>query len=227
MSFFIAADEVEDRWGNTHKEERLRIGRIVAVVVAFVVLLAAIFTCFKVVDTGKIAVVTRFGNVVSVEGQGFHVKTPIDHYNIIDVTQQQVTATYSTATKDNQSVNQEVTAQIVVDPENADDLYKKFLGNHMDGIVAPVLADGIKAATANYSLEGLIEKRGELSADMLKAVQDRLAAYGIKVVSMEVKNVELPEEYKAAVERKKVAEQDQETAKVKNETCLLYTSRCV
>ena len=35
---------------------------------------------------------------------------------------------------------------------------------------------------------------------------------------MEVKNVELPEEYKAAVERKKVAEQDQETAKVKNET---------
>jgi len=49
-------------------------------------------------------------------------------------------------------------------------------------------------------------------------VQDRLAPYGIQVVSVEINNVNLPEEYKAAVERQKVAERDQITAGVKNET---------
>lgn len=222
MSFFIREKEVtrKDRWGeeSTETEAYLRVGRIVGLAVAAVALLVALFTCFAVVDTGKVAVVTRFGNVVGMEGQGFHVKAPIDQYNIIDVTQQQVTETYSTASKDNQSVNQEITAQIVVNPENVEDLYVKFLGNHMDGIVKPVLSDGFKSANAKYSLEETIEKRDQLSADMLKAVQDRLAPYGIRVVSVEIKNVELPQEYKDAVERQKVAERDQVTAGVKNET---------
>lgn len=217
MSFFIGEKKVETYKG-TETEEFVRGGRIAAVAVSTVLALIAIFTCFSVVGTGQVAVVTRFGNIVSVEGQGFHVKTPIDQYNTIDVTQQQVTEQYSTASKDNQSVNQEITVQVVVDPESAKDLYAKFLGNHMDGIVRPVLSDGFKSANAKYSLEETIEKRDQLSADMLKAVQDRLVPYGIQVVSVEIKNVELPEEYKAAVERQKVAERDQVTAQVKQET---------
>lgn len=217
MSFFVGKKEVK-RYGDTETVEFLRVGRIVAVAVSGVVALVLAIMCFAVVGTGQVAVVTRFGNIVAVDGQGFHFKTPIDAYNVIDVTQQQVTEQYSTASKDNQSVNQEITAQIVVSPDNAQELYSKFLGNHMDGIVRPVLSDGFKAANAKYSLEETIEKRDQLSADMLKAVQDRLSGYGIQVVSVEIKNVELPEEYKAAVERQKVAERDQETAKVKNKT---------
>lgn len=217
MSFFTKENEVK-RYGDTVVVTDLRVGRIVAVVVAAAVSIVLAFMCFSVVGTGQVAVVTRFGNIVAVESQGFHVKTPIDQYNMIDVTQQQVTEQYSTASRDNQSVNQEITAQVVVSPDRAQELYGKFLGNHMEGIVKPVLSDGFKAANAKYSLEETIEKRDQLSADMLQAVQDRLEPYGIQVVSVEIKNVELPEEYKAAVERQKVAERDQETAKVKNIT---------
>lgn len=221
MSFFIKKEEVTKKSYSgeyTEIEETLRIGRIVGVVVAFAVALILAVLCVAMVGTGKVAVVTRFGNVVGVEGQGLHIKLPIDAYNIIDTTQQQVTEHYSTASKDNQSVNQEITAQIVVNPENVESLYTKFLGNHMDGIVKPVLSDGFKAANAKYSLEETIEKREQLSADMLTAVQERLAPYGIQVVSVEIKNVELPEEYKAAVERQKVAERDQVTAQVEQQT---------
>lgn len=217
MSFFIGVKE-EEYYGGARKVEYLRTERVVAVAAAAVIALFALFSCFAVVGTGQVAVVTRFGNIAGVEGQGIHVKNPIDQYNMIDVTQQQVTDHYSTASKDNQSVNQEITAQIVVSPDSAKDLYAKFLGNHMEGIVKPVLSDGFKAANAKYSLEETIEKRDQLSADMLKAVQDRLEPYGIQVVSVEIKNVELPEEYKAAVERQKVAERDQVTAQVEQET---------
>lgn len=217
MSFFTKEKEVV-RHGSKSTEQYLCVGRIVALAIACIFVLLLAIMCIAIVGTGKVAVVTRFGNVVGMESQGFHIKTPIDTYNIVDVTQQQITDNYSTASKDNQSIDQEITAQIVVDPENAENLYTKFLGNHMDGIVRPVLSDGFKAATAKYSLEDTIEKRDQLSVDMLTAVQERLASYGINVVSVEINNVELPEEYKAAVERQKVAERDQVTAQVEQQT---------
>lgn len=214
MSFFTK--EETGRFGGTRTV--IKLPAVIVTVIAAIALLIVLFSCIAIVDTGRVAVVTRFGNVVGVEGQGIHLKAPIDAYNIIDVTQQQVTADYSTASRDNQSINQTITAQIVVSPDNVQELYTKFLGNHMDGIVRPVLADGFKSANAKFSLEETIEKRDQLSEAMLKAVQDRLSPYGISVVSVEINNVELPEEYKAAVERQKVAERDQVTAQVERET---------
>lgn len=218
MSLFVKETTYKDRYGDEVTKQKLCAGRIAAAAVLAVVVLVLLLKCISVVGTGQVAVVTRFGNVVGTEGQGIHMKLPVDSYHKIDCTQQQVTAEYSTASKDNQSVTQEITAQVVVDPERAEELYVKFLGNHMQGIVAPVLSDGFKAANAKFTLEETIEKRDELSAEMLQAVQDRLEPYGIKVVSVEIKNVALPDEYKAAVERQKVAERDQLTAKVEQET---------
>lgn len=219
MSFFIKKVTVPERYGNSeHEEEVLNIPAIVGTALGAIVLIVLLFTSIAVVGTGQVAVVTRFGNIVGCEGQGIHMKLPIDSYNIINVTQQQVTAEYSTATKDNQSITQEITAQVAVNPESAEELYQKFLGNHMDAIVEPILSDGFKSATAKFSLEDCITARDQLSEEMLKAVKERLAEYGINVVSVEVKNVNLPEEYKAAVERQKVAERDQVTAEVERQT---------
>lgn len=202
-----------------HKGETvINVPRIVVCTVLAIVALVLLACSVAVVGTGHVAVVTRFGNVVGVEGQGIHLKLPVDSYNMVDVTQQQVTAEYSTATKDNQSLTQDITAQIVVRPDAAGDIYARFLGNHMEGIVAPVLADGFKNATAGYSIEEVISARDALSADMLAAVAPRLEPYGIDVVSVEIANVALPEEYKAAVERQKVAERDQVTAEVERKT---------
>lgn len=214
MSFFIKTKK--DKWGDD--VSILDTPKVVAC--AAVVILAAFLalSCVKVVETGSVAVVTRFGNVVGVESQGIHLKTPFDNYNIIDVTQQQVKANYSTATSDNQSLGQEVVAQVVVNPEYAEEIYVKFLGNHMEGIVEPNLSDGVKAATAKYSLEETISMRDQLSDDMLAAAQSKLSSYGIQVVSIEITDVGLPEEYQAAVERQKVAERDKITAEVEKET---------
>lgn len=214
MSLFTK--EVE-RYDGTKKKE-VRVPAVVGAVIALVVLLILAINCVAVVGTGKVAVVTRFGNIIGAEGQGIHLKLPVDAYHDIDVTQQQVASEYSTATKDNQSLTQEITAQVVVSPDAAQELYAKFLGNHMEGIVAPILADGVKNATANYSIEEVISARDKLSSDMAETVRQKLEPYGIQVVSVEIKNVQLPEEYKAAVERQKVAERDQVTAEVERQT---------
>lgn len=218
MPFFTKTRTETDMFGGERTVTGLSLPAIIGTAAAAVIAIILLATCICVVGTGQVAVVTRFGNIVGTEGQGIHLKLPIDSYNIIDVTQQQVTAEYSTATNDNQSIQQEITAQVVVNPEASGELYSKFLGNHMAAIVDPVLSDGFKSATAKFSLEDCITARDRLSSEMLSAVKDRLAGYGISVVSVEVKNVNLPEEYKAAVERQKVAERDQVTADVERRT---------
>lgn len=191
---------------------------IPAAVIVIIVGAVLSFLCVRTVDVGQVAVVTEFGSVKGVQTNGFHLKSPMEDYNYIDVTQQAVTNGYSTATSDNQSLSQTITAQVAVEPESAAGLYSKFLGGHMDNLVAPMLADAFKSATAGYSIEQVISNRGDLGNDMLDAAKAKLEPYGISVVSVEITNVELPDDYKAAVEARKVAEQQLQTAEVERQT---------
>ena len=191
---------------------------LVPVIIVAVIILAM---CVRVVDTGEVAVVTQFGEVKGTVSEGLHAKSPFEEYNKILVTQQQVEEIYFTATKDIQSIDQQIVTQIVVDPSMAESLYRKFKGNHIDSIVKPILYDGFKSATAGFTLEEAIAKRDELSAKMHTNVKDSLAQYGIAVISVEIKDVQIPEDYRRAVEEKKVAEQVKARAETEKQTAII------
>ena len=195
-----------------------KMGVTIAVAVFIVVVL---LLCIRVVDTGEVAVVTRFGAVVGSEGAGLHFKSPIDEYHTIRVTQDQVEEIYYTATKDTQSIDQTIVTQVIVDAMRCEELYQKFKGNHIDGIVKPVLYDGFKSATAGFTLEDAIAKRDELSAKMLGNVKATLEQYGINIVSVEIKDVQIPEDYRRAVEEKKVAEQIRARTEIEKQTAII------
>ena len=202
----------------TNKFNGKGIGIAVAVAV-FIVLFLSL--CIRMVDTGQVAVVTRFGAIMGSQGSGLHFKSPIDEYHTIRVTQDQVEEIYYTATKDTQSIDQTIVTQVIVDPGRCEDLYRLFKGNHIDGIVKPVLYDGFKSATAGFTLEDAIAKRDQLSAKMLENVKDNLAGYGIIIVSVEIKDVQIPEDYRKAVEEKKVAEQIRARTEIEKQTAII------
>lgn len=136
MSLFTKKEKRVD-WGDEYEVTVPNVPAIAGVALAALVAIIVLVGCVAVVGTGQTAVVTRFGNVVGTEGQGIHLKLPVDRYNMIDVTQQQVTAEYSTATKDNQSLTQEITAQVVVKPDMAESLseenFQKLFYEKWDG----------------------------------------------------------------------------------------------
>lgn len=195
-----------------------RMGISIAVALFIVIVLAL---CIRVVDTGEVAVVTRFGAIIGSQGEGLHLKTPLDEYHPIRVTQDQVEDIYYTATRDTQSIDQTIVTQVIVDPGRCEELYRKFKGNHIEGIVKPVLYDGFKSATAGFTLEDAIAKRDELSAKMLVNVKATLEQYGIIIVSVEIKDVQIPEDYRKAVEEKKVAEQIRAKAETEKQTAII------
>jgi len=193
-------------------------GIAIAIAIFIIIMLTL---CIRVVDTGEVAVVTRFGAIMGSQGEGLHFKSPIDEYHTIRVTQDQVEDVYYTATKDTQSIEQMIVTQVIVNPTRCEDLYRLFKGNHIDGIVKPVLYDGFKSATAGFTLEDAIAKRDQLSAKMLENVKDNLANYGIIIVSVEIKDVQIPEDYRKAVEEKKVAEQIRARTEIEKQTAII------
>ena len=197
-------------------------GKTLTICILVAVVLVILLTlCIRVVDTGTVAVVTRFGAIMGSEGEGLHLKSPIDEYHPIRVTQDQVEDIYFTATRDTQSIDQTIVTQVIVNPNRCEDLYRLFKGNHIDGIVKPVLYDGFKSATAGFTLEDAIAKRDQLSAKMLENVKDNLASYGINIVSVEIKDVQIPEDYRRAVEEKKVAEQIRAKTEIEKQTAII------
>jgi regulator of protease activity HflC (stomatin/prohibitin superfamily) len=200
------------------KKNTLGLGIVILIVVVIVIFL---ILTIRTVNTGEVAVVTRFGVITGSQGAGLHFKSPLEEYHIISVTQNQVEDIYYTATKDTQSVNQQIVTQVSVDPARVEELYRKFTGNHLDGIIKPVLYDGFKSATAGYTLEGAIAQRDSLAAQMLANVKDRLEPYGINVISVEIKDVQIPEAYAKAVEEKKTAEQIKLRTEIEKETAII------
>lgn len=194
-------------------EEHKGIIRFGVIAVIFIILL--IFggcTCTKVVETSEVAVVTEFGNVTGSQSEGFHLKAPWQEYHVIKVSQIQVTDTYAVATNDLQSVSATVTAQIQIDPDNAQSLYRSFLGNHIEGIVMPNMASDFKVSTAKYTLEALIQDRGSVQNEMLSNLSKSLETYGIRVISIQISDFTYSDDYRLAVERKVISLQDLETA---------------
>jgi regulator of protease activity HflC (stomatin/prohibitin superfamily) len=199
-------DNDNENFGRNNRRSRsklkIAIIAIVAVVVAAIVIAGPFF---QQVGTGRIAVVTRFGKVVGIEETGLHFKPAWDEYHELDTTQVQVRANYSTATKDNQSLPQVITAQVQIIPtkSNVEKLYKKFLGNQINGIVKPTLYSGFKSATAKYTLEDAIAKRDQLEQDMLSQVKGTLKTYGIDGISVQIEEVTLPKDYRRRLRRGK------------------------
>jgi regulator of protease activity HflC (stomatin/prohibitin superfamily) len=204
------------------KKKLNRNGRkIVIPIIVVIVIIIILAMTVRTVDTGEVAVVTQFGVVTGTEGAGIHIKSPLEEYHVISVKQEQVDEIYYTATKDTQSINQQIVTQLAVDPTSCKSLYEKFTGNHLEGIVKPVLYDGFKSATAAFTLEGAIAQRDALAAKMLENVKSKLEPYGIIVVSVEIKDVQIPEAFAQAVEDKKVAEQIQARAETEKLTAII------
>ena len=199
--------------------------RLFPLFVAIALLVLWLILGFRMVSPTEVAVVQRFGKIVGVKSSGIHYGfRGIDTYNRIQINQQNVQDQYNTATRDMQTVNQIIQTQYTIDSSMAESLYLKFLNKHVDSIIRPILSQSIKETASKYTIEELISKRAELGEVMTKSAKDRLDAYGIRIISIQIVNLELPEEYRNAVEQKKVAEQrvqkaaaELEEAKIKAE----------
>lgn len=181
---------------------------IVGGVILVGVLIFIALSPIVIVKTGHRGVVLRFSEVTGeVLGEGLHFIVPIvNTVKQLSVQTQKIENSTFAYSKDIQQVETTIALNYHVDPSKADLLFQEVQRNFEDVLIFPGIEESVKAATANFTAQELIEKRPIVKEEIKQALIDRLSKYFI-IDDFSIVNFTFNEEFEAAVEEKQVAKQ--------------------
>jgi regulator of protease activity HflC (stomatin/prohibitin superfamily) len=149
-------------------------------------LLVAILSSIKIVNTGYLYVVERFGQFYKVLEPGWHFIIPfVDFVRKKISTKQQILdiEPQSVITKDNVKISiDNVIFYKVMSAKDA--VYN--IENYVSGIVYSTITN-MRNIVGNMSLDEVLSGRDLINQELLKVVDEITDAYGIKILSVEIR----------------------------------------
>ena len=223
---------MENKETVTNKDVALSKGslKMIAGSLCVVAVIILLLTSFYNVDTGQVGIVKRFGKVIAIKEEGLNIKAPlIDKVYKMNVREQTLKFSYegdnndapaiSASTKDMQTVLVSVTvSDIVSDPMK---LYRAFTGNHVRSMMVPRVKDAVQSQVARYTIEEFIAKRDQLSKDIYNDLENTFAGYGVTLTNVSIIDHDFSDDYEKAVEAKKIAEQQVEEERQKQQKLIV------
>ncbi|QXW65947.1 prohibitin family protein [Streptobacillus moniliformis] len=193
-------------------------------IISSIIIIAITSTSFYTVNTGEVAIISTFGKVNKIEGEGLNFKIPfIQSKDMLEIREKIYDFTkenggdlsLNVSTKDIQTVNIELNVQASIsDPEK---LYKAFRGYHESRFIRPRVREIVQATISKYTVEEFVSKRTDISKLIFEKLKDDFDVYGLNVSNISIVNHDFSDEYERAIEQKKIAEQAVEKARSEQE----------
>lgn len=186
------------------------IGNIIMACILIIILLA-VLSSIKIVNTGYLYVIERFGQFHRVLEPGWHIAIPFADFvrkkvstkqQILDIEPQNV------ITKDNVRIS--IDNVIFYKVMNAKDAVYN-IENYKSGIVYSTITN-MRNIVGNMTLDEVLSGRDKINNGLLEVVDEITDAYGIKILSVEIKNIIPPAEIQQAMEKQMKAERDKRAA---------------
>jgi regulator of protease activity HflC (stomatin/prohibitin superfamily) len=181
-------------------------GKILFLIILFFIIVT-IMSSIKIVNTGYVYVVERFGQFHRILQPGWHLVIPFADFvrqkvstkqQILDIEPQNV------ITKDNVKISVDnVIFYKVMNPKDA--IYN--IESYKSGIIYSTITN-MRNIVGNMALDEVLSGRDIINSELLKVVDDITDAYGIKILSVEIKNIIPPGEIQQAMEKQMKAERD-------------------
>lgn len=174
--------------------------------IAFIVLFV-LLSSIRVVNTGYLYVVERLGQFHRILEPGWHFMIPgVDFVRKRLSTKQQIldVPPQSVITKDNVKIS--VDNVIFYKLLNARDAVYN-IEDYKSGIVYSATTN-MRNIIGNMSLDEVLSGRDKINSDLLSIIDEVTDAYGIKILSVEIKNIIPPAEIQQAMEKQMKAERD-------------------
>ncbi len=200
------SSDFEDRFERFAGGASRNIVRIAIVIVVLLVLVNSVAT----IGAGERGVVfSKFGGVQdTVLDEGWRFKVPFVQDIIpIDVKIQKSETAASAASKDLQMVSSTIAVNYHVSPNAANKVYQKVGLSYKERIIDPAVQESMKAATAQFTAEELITRRGEVSIQIKEMLSERLLAHDIVVDEFNIVDFNFSTVFNEAIEAKQTAEQ--------------------
>jgi regulator of protease activity HflC (stomatin/prohibitin superfamily) len=188
------------------------------------------------IDEGESAVVTRLGEVRETWDPGVHVKLPfVDtvykystriQKNVFEGTDQHKLTAYSS---DNQIIDSyRVSIIWSYDRDRLEDVYRYFGASDkenpqaIDRVVYPILQQTSRVIFGQFVSTTIVQQRDKLDNMLDEQLKTHLAKYPIKIISVQIENVNFSSTFEAMIEA--TAQKKQEIEKAKNELRLIEIS---
>lgn len=190
-------------------------------VIGALVLIALItfFTSMRSVDTGRVGVVTRYGQVTGREldeGLSFVAPWGINNVTEYDIKTQKVEANAAAATKDLQDVNATVVLTYNLNRGKVSEVHQQVGANFQQVEIDPQMQEAFKAVSARYTASELITERAKVKQEVLENLKERLEAKGrYNIQDIAITNFQFSAEFNKAIEAVQIA--NQQVAKARQE----------
>lgn len=165
------------------------------------------------VPAGHVTVLDTFGSVNEKELQpGIHWPiNPMSSRIEMETRTQEVKETLKVPTKEGLMAGLDVSILYKIDPTKADEIYKNLSINYEEVVLVPNLRNIARDVIANYQSEDLYSSnRSKIAADITSQLKEAYDERGIILESVLLRDVTLPAEVTAAIERKISAKQSAE-----------------
>lgn len=178
-------------------------------IVVFIAMLLIAFWPLKQVPTGTRGVVTRGGQILNIQEEGFMLVWPWEKLDIFNVRAEPAHIDKAEgSTADQQPVTVSLTVRYNVLPTKVAEVFEKYTHTgDLSDYVSTASQEVFKAVTAKYKAPELISKRTEVSSEIMAGLQKKLDIYGARVVTIDMRNFAFSTQYMNAINEKVTQEQ--------------------
>jgi prohibitin 1 len=191
--------------GGSGGARRGLLGLLVLIMVA--ILVGSSTSCVR---TGHVGVITRFGRVTGQTiGEGIHLINPIARVNEMDVKTLEIKERASVPTKEGLIMGVEASVLYHLQPDRAAEVYQRIGLDYANVLLIPNFRSAIRAVTAANSASSLYsDARESIARQILVDVQQQVQPRGIVIENVLLRDLQIPESLKHAIEAKQQAQQE-------------------
>ena len=185
-----------------------KVVKTIAMVLGALILLLILWPFYSV-PTGNRGVVTTFGKITGIEGEGLVILPPWKKLTVFSIRAEQADIEGAEgSTSDTQPVKVSMTVRYSIATDRVSEVYEKYSHNgDLSSYVATATQEVFKAVTARYSAPDLISQRAKVSADINSSLSTKLSTYGAQVINIDMRNFSFSDSYMRAINEKVTQEQ--------------------
>jgi prohibitin 1 len=162
------------------------------------------------VKTGHVGVETVFGRVTGrVVGEGIHLVNPLARVHELSVKTAEIKERAAVPSKEGLIMGLEASVLYHLQPDRAADVYQRIGPSYPEVLLVPNFRSAIRGVTAANSASTLYsDARESVAKQILSDLQAQVQPRGIVIENVLLRDLQLPETLKQAIEAKQQAQQE-------------------
>jgi prohibitin 1 len=192
------------------QDARRGLGRSAGMVVLLLALLVLASTSTSCVNTGHVGVVTMFGRVTGrTMTEGIHLVNPLSRVHELDIKTLEIKERASVPSREGLIMGVEASVLYHLQPDRAAEVLRTVGVNYADVLLIPNFRSAIRAVTAANTASSLYsDAREGIARQIMSDLQAQVQPRGVIIENVLLRDLQLPETLKQAIEAKQQAQQE-------------------